>query len=228
MIEGVRNETVVLDLAAQDNFRIKPRGIRETVKRAVANEDQMFAHTHWSDALDFQSFRHHWWGVKFGSRLVDSYARRLPFSPPEVFEPVKCIGGQSGWYAYNWMWELRGLIDRLWGGVGLRRGRRDYCDLRIGDAIDFWRVEAYEPDRLLLLFAEMRMPGRAWLQFEIDPDESGSLLRMTAMYDPVGVWGRAYWYLIYPLHYLVFNGMFRGIIRSIERQKRPDQGKITR
>ncbi|TNF45712.1 SDR family oxidoreductase [bacterium] len=219
LIKGVRNETIVLDPSAGEDFDVNPRGIREAIERAMVNEDDEFAHTHWSDALGFRSLKHHWWGDTFGIRLVDTYARQLPYSPEKVFRPIQCIGGKNGWYAHNWLWQIRGHLDRMWGGVGLRRGRRDPCDLRPGDAIDFWRVEIYEPDSLLLLFAEMRLPGRAWLQFEVDPDEEGALLRMTLIYDPVGVWGRIYWYGVYPFHFIVFNGIFKKIIRIIEKQK---------
>jgi uncharacterized protein YbjT (DUF2867 family) len=218
LIKGVRNETVVLDPAAREDFDIQPRGIREAIERAIGNEDEQFARTHWSDALDSRSLKHHWWGDAFGARLVDTYARRLPYPPNLVFRPIQCIGGENGWYGHNWLWQIRGHLDRLFGGVGLRRGRRDQCDLRPGDAIDFWRVQIYDSAGFLLLFAEMRMPGRAWLQFEVDPAERGSLLRMTLIFDPVGVWGRLYWYGMYPFHFMVFNGIFNKIIKIIDNQ----------
>jgi len=218
LIRGVRNATVVLDLTAQEEFDIQPRGIREAIERAIINEDDQFASTHWSDALGSKSLQHQWWGEIFGARLVDTYARRLPYPPNLVFRPIQCIGGENGWYGHNWLWQIRGHLDRLFGGVGLRRGRRDQCDLRPGDAIDFWRVQIYDPTGFLLLFAEMRMPGRAWLQFEVDTAERGSLLRMTLIFDPVGVWGRLYWYGMYPFHFMVFNGIFKKIIKIIDKQ----------
>lgn len=218
LIRGVRNETVVLDISAQEEFDIQPRGIREAIERAMINEDDQFASTHWSDALGSKSLQHQWWGEVFGARLVDTYARRLPYPPNLVFRPIQCIGGENGWYGHNWLWQIRGHLDRLFGGVGLRRGRRDRCDLRPGDAIDFWRVQIYDPTGFLLLFAEMRMPGRAWLQFEVDTAERGSLLRMTLIFDPVGVWGRLYWYGMYPFHFMVFNGIFKKIIQIIDKQ----------
>jgi len=220
LIEGVRNESTVQDPAALETFSVKPRGLTEAILRAMTKEDHDIAETHWSDALAGSSDGHHWWGVPFGTRRVDSYSRVLCYTPEEVFNPIQCIGGKSGWYAYNWMWKLRGAVDRLIGGVGIRRGRRDQCDVREGDAIDFWRVEKFVPNSLLLLYAEMKLPGRAWLYFEVGPDESGSEVRMTAVFDPIGVWGRLYWYLVYPFHFLVFNGMFKGIVRTIERNKR--------
>ena len=220
LIEGVRNESTVQDPAALEAFSVRPRGLAEAVSRAMDKEDHDIAATHWSDALAGSSDGHHWWGLPFGTRRVDSYSRVLGYSPEAVFNPIQCIGGKNGWYAYNWMWKLRGAMDRLGGGVGLRRGRRDQCDVREGDAIDFWRVEKFVPDSLLLLYAEMKLPGRAWLYFEVGPNENGSEVRMTLVFDPIGVWGRLYWFLVYPFHYLVFNGMFKGIVRTIERNKR--------
>ncbi len=220
LIEGVRNESCVSDPRALGTFNIHPRGLSEAIARAIDNEDQEIAATHWSDALVDTSDEHHWWGRPFGTRRVDSYYRVLCYEPEEVFAPIQRIGGENGWYGYNWMWKVRGAMDRFGGGVGLRRGRRDPCDIREGDAIDFWRVEKYVKDRLLLLFAEMKLPGRAWLYFEVGPHEEGSEVRMTAVFDPVGVWGRVYWYAVYPFHFLVFNGMFRGIVKAIERNRK--------
>jgi hypothetical protein len=139
----------------------------------------------------------------------------VPRKPPEAFEPVRRIGGETGWYYGNWLWRLRGFLDLLVGGVGVRRGRRDPERLVPGDALDFWRVEAVEPDALLRLSAEMKLPGRAWLQFEVEPDGDGSLLRQTAIFDPRGLLGLAYWYALYPLHQLVFAGMLRGIVEAM-------------
>jgi uncharacterized protein YbjT (DUF2867 family) len=222
LIEGVRNDSIVTDHKALEVFTVKPRNLSEAISRALANEDREFAATHWSDALADRSLSHAWGGVRFGTRLVDSYTKFLNYPPEKIFAPIQCVGGQHGWYAYNWLWKLRGAIDRLIGGVGLRRGRRAPCDIRLGDAIDFWRVENFEPNRMLLLSAEMKMPGRAWLHFEIGPHESGSEVRMTAIFDPVGVWGRVYWFMVYPFHFLVFNGMFQGIVKAIEKMSREE------
>lgn len=220
LIEGVRNESTVHDSRAIEDFKVRPRGLTEAMSRAIDKEDLEIAATHWSDALVGKNEGHHWWGLPYGTRRVDSYFRVLCYSPGEIFAPIQCIGGDNGWYAYNWMWKIRGGMDRLFGGVGLNRGRRDPCDVREGDAIDFWRVERFVPERLLLLFAEMKVPGRAWLFFEVDPHEEGAEVRMTLVFDPVGVLGRFYWYMVYPFHYLVFNGMFKGIVRTVERNRR--------
>jgi Protein of unknown function (DUF2867) len=146
---------------------------------------------------------------------VDSRSARVPRAPHEAFEPVRRIGGETGWYYGNGLWRLRGFLDLLVGGVGVRRGRRDPERLVPGGALDFWRVEAVEPDALLRLAAEMKLPGRAWLQFEVEPDGHGSLLRQTAIFDPRGLLGLAYWYALYPLHQLVFAGMLRGIVEAM-------------
>jgi uncharacterized protein YbjT (DUF2867 family) len=224
LIEGVRNDSTVRDTSALIYFSVKPRSLSEAVSRALVREDQDIATTHWSDALAGSRDGRKWWGVPYGTRRVVSFSRILNFAPEEVFRPIQCIGGESGWYAYNWLWKLRGAVDRWMGGVGLRRGRRDLCNIREGDAIDFWRVERFVPDRLLLLFAEMRLPGRAWLYFEVVPDRNVSEVRMTLVYDPVGVLGRLYWYLVYPFHFLVFNGMFQGIIEAVQRNR--SEGRV--
>jgi hypothetical protein len=220
LIEEVWTDSTVEDKKALETFPITPRGLTESISRAMINEDRDMATTHWSDALAGSGDGHRWWGVSYGTRRVDSYHRVMCYPPEEVFAPIQCIGGENGWYGFNWMWKIRGALDRLVGGVGVRRGRRDQCDMREGDAIDFWRVEKYEKNRLLLLFAEMKLPGRAWLHFEVDPHEEGCEVRMTAVFDPFGIWGRVYWYMIYPFHYLVFNGMFRGLVHVIERNRR--------
>jgi hypothetical protein len=113
-----------------------------------------------------------------------------------------------------WLWRVRGAIDLLMGGVGMRRGRRDPDTPAVGDALDFWRVEAYEPGRRLRLAAEMKLPGRAWLEFEVVSREGGATIRQTALYEPVGLFGLVYWYGVYPLHRLVFSGMLHGIARA--------------
>jgi hypothetical protein len=137
--------------------------------------------------------------------------------PAEAFEPIKRIGGHTGWYASDWFWRLRGLLDTLRGGVGLRRGRRDAVDLRVGDTVDFWRVERLERERVLRLAAEMKIPGRLWLQFEVDPDgHGGTQIRQTTVFDPAGYVGLAYWHVLTPVHHVVFGRMLRGIGRAVE------------
>ena len=132
-------------------------------------------------------------------------------SPAQAFRPIRRIGGETGWYFGNRLWRLRGFVDLLAGGVGVRRGRRDPETPTVGSALDFWRVEAFEPDRLLRLRAEMKLPGRAWLQFEVDGTDSGSTIRQTAIFHPTGLLGIAYWYGLFPVHSWIFKGMLNEI-----------------
>jgi len=211
LIESLPHETVVRNPSALERFPIRPRGYREAIARALLNEDRAIAETRWSDALSAGGSARWTPDSPVGGRLVDSREREVPLPPAQAFAPVRRIGGATGWYYGNTLWRLRGFLDLLAGGVGLRRGRRDPETPTVGSALDFWRVEGYEPDRLLRLRAEMRMPGRAWLQFEVDGDEHGSRIRQTAIFDPVGLAGLLYWYALLPLHRLVFEGMLDGI-----------------
>ena len=149
--------------------------------------------------------------MRFGNRFVDSRTVTVPVPPSRAFEPIRRIGGSNGWYSFGWLWRLRGFLDLLVGGVGVRRGRPHPEWLRVGDALDFWRVEELEPDRRLRLCAEMRLPGRAWLEFEVLGSDAMSTIRQTAVFEPIGLGGLVYWYSIYPLHALVFSRMLSGI-----------------
>jgi len=132
--------------------------------------------------------------------------------PAHAFEPIRRIGGDTGWYYADWLWRLRGALDLLIGGNGFRKGRRDPDVLRVADAVDFMRVVAFEPNRRVLFAVEMRLAGGGYLEFEVDGTQSSSVIRVTALYDPEGIIGKAYWHLCYPLHVLVFRGMMRRIV----------------
>jgi hypothetical protein len=211
LIDSMTAPTVVRDASARRAFPIAPRGVGEAMAQAIANEDREQAATRWSDALSAGGAPRNWGGVRFGSRLVASRTATVRVPPAEAFAPIARIGGRTGWYYATWLWRLRGFLDLLVGGVGLRRGRRDPARLRVGDAVDWWRVEAIEPDRRLRLVAELRLPGRAWLEFEVAPEGAGATIRQTAIFDPVGLGGLAYWYATYPIHRLVFAGMLSRI-----------------
>ena len=214
LIESLPNETVVRDPIALERFPIQPRGYREAITRALVNEDREFAETRWSDALSAGERTRRAPRGHVRGRLVDSRSREVPIGPAQAFAPIRRIGGGTGWYQADTLWRLRGFVDLLAGGVGLRRGRRDPELPAVGSALDFWRVEAYEPDRLLRLRAEMRLPGRAWLQFEVDGDEHSSRIRQTAIFDPIGIAGLLYWFALLPLHRLVFAGTLAGIAKQ--------------
>ena len=217
LIESIRHPSVVRDPQALAAFPVRPRGVREAIAAALRNEDREIAVSRWYDAFSSGGEDNTWAGVRFGNRLVDARKRDVAAGPDAAFAPIRRIGGETGWYAWNWLWRLRGFLDLLAGGVGVRRGRPARDALQVGDALDFWRVEAYEPGRLLRLSAEMKLPGRAWLEFEVVPRDGGATIRQTALFDPAGLFGLVYWYGLYPVHILVFSGMLRGIARSAAR-----------
>jgi hypothetical protein len=138
---------------------------------------------------------------------------------------VEQIGGEAGWPYANVLWRLRGLMDRAVGGVGMRLGRRDPEHLRVGDALDFWRVEEVRRPEVLRLRAEMKVPGRAWLQYEVEPAERGSVLVQTAFFEPKGLPGLAYWYALYPIHGKIFGGTVRVLARRALAQGRTEHDR---
>ncbi|MFD7556635.1 SDR family oxidoreductase [Streptomyces sp. NPDC059835] len=151
-----------------------------------------------------------------GSLYVDHRSRDTSAGPRELWCIVEGIGGENGWYSAPLAWAVRGWLDRLVGGAGIRRGRRDATRLRVGDSLDFWRVEEIEPGRLLRLRAEMRLPGLAWLEMYVDPDGTGSRYRQRALFHPRGLFGHLYWWTVSPFHAVVFGGMARNITRAAE------------
>ena len=186
LVAGLSNETVVHDPKALERFAVRPRGYRTALEQVV--------------------------GTELGQRRrTDIRTAELPVAPAQAFAPIRRIGGKTGWYYGRSLWRLRGALDLLAGGDGLRPGRVESDSLTVGARVDFWRVEAYEPDRLLRLRAEMRLPGKAWLEFAVDGDESGSRIRQTAIFDPSGIAGLLYWYALTPFHDFVFRGMLAGI-----------------
>ena len=211
LVDSLRNETVVEDPRALEVFSVIPRGVRDAIARALVFEDRAIAETRWSDEAFAE--KSPYGGVRRGSRLVDSRSITVPVPPAAAFAPIQAIGGETGWYKGALLWRVRGLLDVVVGGPGLRRGRRDPVGLRVGDTLDFWRVEAIEPDRLLRLSAEMKVPGRAWLQFEVSPAEngSGSIISQTAIFDPAGLFGLVYWYSLWPFHGYIFGGMLKNL-----------------
>lgn len=201
LFTSLRNPSVVEDSRALKAFSVKPRGLGESIARALIDEDREYAAARWTRRPP-----------PLGRRFVDSRSLATPAPAEAVFGELLRLGGRRGWYA-DILWSIRGAIDRLFGGVGMRRGSIEGRPLQAGDALDFWRVEAVEKNQLLRLRSEMKLPGRAWLQFEIGGHAGGSRLVQTALFDPRGLPGLLYWYLLYPAHALIFRGMLRGIIR---------------
>lgn len=210
LFTSLKHETVVRDDKALKDFAVKPRGLREAIARALVNEDREYAESRWFDALSSKGKLKKFPGAS--ARLVDARAADSEASPSRLFEEVAALGGDHGW-PYQWLWVLRGVLDQLVGGVGIRRGRPQGRPLRAGDALDFWRVEVLEPGRRLRLQAEMRLPGRAWLEFEVTAREGGSSLKQTAVFEPLGLGGLLYWYALVPVHAVIFAGMARKLAR---------------
>ena len=200
LVEGLRNPTVVRSPAARETFEIKPMPLREAFRRAIEEDAPT-------------------------QRKIDTRLVVVDAPAAQAFAPIRRIGGATGWYFGDALWRLRGWLDGWVGGAGMLRHRRDPDACAVGDAIDGWRVEAYEPDRLLRLAAGLKLPGRGWLEFRVAPlgDGARSLIRQTATFDPKGVGGRLYWYGVLPLHALVFRGLLRQITRRAVQVAAPAQ-----
>jgi uncharacterized protein YbjT (DUF2867 family)/uncharacterized protein YndB with AHSA1/START domain len=213
LIAGLRNEIIVRDDLAHRLFpAIQPLDYRTAVKLALEKLEAQSVETAWSDALSTSQRDVPPVTLTTHEGMIIE-RRQLAVDAPvaAVFRAFTGLGGTRGWLHMNWAWRIRGAIDRLCGGVGRRRGRRDADDIRVGEALDFWRVEAVEPDQLLRLRAEMKVPGKAWLQFEVAAPQEGShpIPTQTAFFAPKGLSGLAYWYLLYALHGMIFGGMIR-------------------
>lgn len=217
LIESIKHPTIITSSRAHQLFALRPSSAAQAMRAALENEDRKFAETRWSDSLSASGTPRSYGGYQFGNRLID-YREKYVAAPPELtFQVIESIGGGKGWFGYDFLWRLRGLADLLVGGVGMRRGRPLHRQLRPGDALDFWRVEELERPKKLRLFAEMKVPGRAWLEFAVEPTARGSVIRQTAIFDPSGLSGRLYWYSVYALHALVFKNMIDSIARRVTR-----------
>jgi uncharacterized protein YbjT (DUF2867 family) len=217
MVDSLRNETVVSDPAARQAFPVKPRGLPEAIGRTLAREDRDFADTLWGSVL-LPAASARWGGRSVGGRMVASRVQYVQASPHDAFAPIQRIGGSAGWYGVDWFWRLRGWLDKARGGQGIRRGRKDPENLNVGDTVDFWRVVRIDSPRRLLLAAEMKLPGRLWLQFEVGANGHRTEIRQTTVFDPAGYVGLAYWYILYPVHRTVFAAMLRGLRQISDAQ----------
>jgi uncharacterized protein YbjT (DUF2867 family) len=223
LIEGMRNEVVTHDDSAQRLFPdIHPRDYRTSLDRALARIAADQVETTWSDAQ--VSALGDVVPVTFTTReglLLEERQSMISATTETIYRIFTGLGGRRGWLYANWIWLLRGMIDQLLGGVGFRRGRRHPDELRVGDALDFWRVEALAPGRLMRLRAEMKVPGLAWLQFEIVPQGTPrNLLIQTAFFEPKGLPGLMYWYILYPIHGWMFSKLIVKIVERAEVEQR--------
>ncbi len=211
LIEGLNANLVVHDDQARKLFpHVQPADFRTALRRALRRLLSDVVETSWSDALVNTAGDVKPYMFSIESGLMLERRTKLVEAPPNaVYRAYTGIGGTRGWLYMDWAWALRGWMDKAIGGVGIRRGRRHPDDIRLGEALDFWRVEAVEPDRLLRLRAEMRVPGKAWLQFESTPQDGKTVLTETAYYEPRGFFGFVYWYAMWPFHAFLFDGLIR-------------------
>jgi len=218
LIEGLSSEVVIQNDNAKRFFpHIHPMGFQQAVKKAIKEMEENQVFSRWSDAGGGQDkWEEQFKGDPSSAVLIDRQSLRLGDIPKErVYRTFCSIGGKEGWFGYDWLWEIRGWLDKMIGGAGLNRGRRDSHHLRIGESVDFWRVEDLSENERLLLYAQMKVPGKAWLEFKIKGDE----LIQTAYFYPRGLLGRLYWYTLTPIHYLVFGNMIRSILTKAQNDE---------
>ena len=217
LIEGVIHPVVADTKKAQEHFpEVKPISYSEAVKLALAKIKEKVVETHWSKGLK----------GKEAYRLTDKeglmkeeQVRHSKASEEEVYEALAEIVGETGWPTMNWAWQIRGWLDKVIGGPGLIRDQFTK-ELKVGDIVDFWRVEKIEKGKELILRAEMKLPGKAWLCFWIEAENGGSTIKQTAYFEPLGLWGTIYWYSMYPMHKVIFPSMIRSIVKKAEERKR--------
>lgn len=214
LIEGLSVESLVSsDLARRLFPGIRPMDFQAAIRLALGSAQNGIVETFWSDSLVVtQGDKRPVLLTTTEGMMLERRQLLLDLEPDPVFRAYTGLGGDRGWLYLNWTWQIRGWIDKIIGGVGLRRGRRDPDELRVGESLDFWRVETIEPGRLLRLRAEMIVPGGAWLEFRsILQEGGGTLLTQTAYFAAHGLAGFLYWYLLYPIHGFIFSGMIRKI-----------------
>ena len=211
LVDSMKMEVICKDNRLQKILGLKPISYTEAIKLAFIKIEQNLVISSWKDSLVSGRFQHNlseFVQVPTFGCLKDEKKIKI-HNPEKVLDNIWTIGGLKGWYYGNWMWQARGFMDKLFGGVGLRRGRTHPTHLDNGDSLDFWRVLlANKDEKRLLLFAEMRLPGEAWLEFRIDEENN---LHQIATFRPKGLWGRLYWYSLVPFHFFIFGGMIRNI-----------------
>jgi uncharacterized protein YbjT (DUF2867 family) len=212
LMEGLKNEVIVLDDTIKRLIPFEPLSYKEAIIRAMSREEQDRVHTRWSDAYPpahaLALNLHELHGqVAYSARYSLLTGKR----PSALFRSICRIGGQEGWFHNNWMWRTRGMLDRILLGVGLIRGRKSPSHLEINDVVDFWRVEDIVKDKRILLRAEMKLPGKAWLEFHIQEEEGQRRLSVVAYYDTHTLFGRIYWYIFLPFHHFLFKNLLKEI-----------------
>ena len=212
LLEGLKNEVIVQDDSIKKLIPFEPISYQEAIIRAMSREEQDRVHTRWSDAYPpahvLALKLHELHGqVTYGTR----YSLLTPKGSTALFRSISRIGGKEGWFHGNWLWRIRGMLDRILLGVGSIRGRKSHTYLEINDVVDFWRVEDLKQAERLLLRAEMKLPGKAWLEFHIREEEGQRRLSVVAYYDTHTLWGRVYWYIFLPFHHFLFKNLLKAI-----------------
>lgn len=217
LIEGLRSEVIIQNDNAKKYFpNIKPISYLSAVKKAVEEIEKNQVISRWSDRFGKA------WDKDHSKDLADAIFvdRKIEYynniSKENIYKSFISIGGKEGWFDYDFLWRIRGVIDKMIGGVGLKRGRRDQYNLRVGDSLDFWKVVDVQENKRLLLFAQMKLPGTAWLEFKVDDEK----LIQSAYFYPRGVFGRLYWYALVPLHYFVFTNMIKSIVKKAKDKEK--------
>lgn len=217
LVDSMKTEIPFQENTLGELLKIQPVSYREAVKLAFQRIEQNTVVSSWKDSLvssyeDNSLLKHV--RIPTAGCYKDRRRKEITTSVDQVLSNMWSIGGERGWYYGNWLWNIRGFLDKLSGGVGLRRGRTNVSSIHTGDTLDFWRVVAADKqNRRLLLYAEMKLPGEAWLEFKIIERKNKPYLQQTATFRPVGIAGRLYWYAEYPFHLFIFNGMARNLIR---------------
>jgi hypothetical protein len=226
LVESLISEVVVDSKKSIDSLIPPPAEglltVTQAIELALSRTANNEVHTRWSDA----SFPVAPWQKAQGDpdwagelTLKDHREITTDVSLKYMWQEIECIGGEHGWFGSDWLWYLRGLIDRFFGGVGLRRGRRDPQHLRVGDSLDFWRVEELEKEKKLRLYAEMILPGKAWLEFSLEERDGKTLVSQDALFAPRGLGGQIYWYLVSPFHFFIFPTMLRNIEKAARKSQ---------
>lgn len=217
LMEGLKNEVICQNNTIRDYLPFEPLSYKEAIVRAMDREEQDRIHTRWSDAyppahelalkLD---------ELKDGTRYTSTYSLDTSKGATSLFRCICTIGGKGGWFSNNWIWRLRGVIDNILMGVGTTRGRKNQTHLRINDVIDYWRVEDLQKNSRLLLRAEMKLPGKGWLEFKIDDGGVQRRLSIVAHYQPRDIFGKVYWYAFLACHQFLFNDLIQQIERKAD------------
>jgi uncharacterized protein YbjT (DUF2867 family) len=222
LVDGLKNELICKSTKAKELFNFRPISYKEAVELALQRNKEGKTETIWFSAYS-SGVKNEVSPVHLTQKEGMIIAKRetvVNANVESTFNVFTSLGGKNGWYA-NYLWKIRGYVDLLFGGVGLRRGRRSETELLPGDPLDFWRVEEIEKNKLLRLRAEMKLPGKAWLQFQVEENPNNhSTLTQTAFYEPKGLWGLLYWYSVYPMHGIIFGGMIKSIKKSAEKKSK--------